>query len=124
MENFNLCTFSQEKLKNVIATSGDSMTQEQILIDVLGARSGYFRGKGTALRGYTKGVKQLAQQKMVEQQQEQLQEQDQKIQDLEKLIEETTQRHQKELEEYKQQQQQAMEAFRRELMQTFASRNV
>ncbi|KAL2924035.1 Two-pore potassium channel 3 [Bienertia sinuspersici] len=44
-----------EQLKVVVATHGDSMTQEEILLDVLKPISGYFRGKGTALRGYSKG---------------------------------------------------------------------
>ncbi|KAL2937879.1 RIMS-binding protein 3C, partial [Bienertia sinuspersici] len=39
-----------EQLKVVVAIHGDSMTQEEILLDVLKPRSGYFRGKGTALR--------------------------------------------------------------------------
>lgn len=97
----------------MVAASGDSMTQEQILVDVLGARSGYIRGKGTAVHGYTKGIKQLAQQKIVEQQQEQLQEQQQKIHDLEKMME-----------EYKAEQQRSMEAFKEELLQTLSNKSV
>ena len=93
--------FLQGKLKDVVATSGDSMTQEEILIDVLGARSGYVRGKGTSLRGFTKGLRQVTQQKILDQQQEQLKAQQQKIQELENLLEETKLRQQRELEENK-----------------------
>lgn len=108
----------------MVASSGDSMTQEQILIDVLGPRSGYIRGKGTSVRSYTKGLKQLAQQKIMEQQQGQLQEQQQEIQDLKKLMEETNQRQQRDLDDYKAEQQRAMEAFKQELLKTLTSKNV
>lgn len=94
------------------------MTQEEILIQVLEPRSGYVRGKGTALRGYSKG-KHLEQQRLVEQQ-EKIQEQEQRI----KELEESQQRQQQELEEYKAQQQQAMEDFKRDLLEQLANRGV
>lgn len=87
------------------------MTQEEILIQVLEPRSGYVRGKGTALRGYSKG-KHLEQQRLVEQ--------EQRI----KELEESQQRQQQELEEYKAQQQQAMEDFKRDLLEQLANRGV
>ncbi|XP_021750931.1 uncharacterized protein LOC110716606 isoform X2 [Chenopodium quinoa] len=72
-----------DQLKVVVATHGESMTQEEILLDVLKPRSGYFRGKGTALRGYSKGTrKHLEQQKKI-------QEQDERIKELEETQEQT-----------------------------------
>ncbi|KAJ8421587.1 hypothetical protein Cgig2_017485 [Carnegiea gigantea] len=64
-----------DKLKNAVANAGESKTQEEILLEVLPHRSGYFRGKGTAIRPYTKGRQQLLQQKIVEKPQEKIQEQ-------------------------------------------------
>uniref|UniRef100_A0A803N8V6 Uncharacterized protein n=1 Tax=Chenopodium quinoa TaxID=63459 RepID=A0A803N8V6_CHEQI len=120
-----------EKLKNVVATVGDSMTQEEILIQVLEPRSGYVRGKGTALRGYSKGKQQLEQRRLVEQQQQKIQEQEQRIKELEEShqkqqqeLEDCKQRQQQELEEHKAQQQQAMEDFKRELLQQLANRGI
>ncbi|KAL2923804.1 NAD-dependent protein deacetylase SIR2rp1 [Bienertia sinuspersici] len=58
-----------EQLKVAVAIHGDSMTQEEILLDVLKPRFGYFRGKGTALRGYSKGRMQLEHQNLIDEQQ-------------------------------------------------------
>ncbi|XP_021751096.1 ataxin-8-like [Chenopodium quinoa] len=103
------------------------MTQEEILIQVLEPRSGYVRGKGTALRGYSKGKQQLEQRRLVEQQQK-IQEQEQRI----KELEERHQKQQQEFKDCKQRQpqevekrkahQQAMEDFKRELLQQLANR--
>ncbi|XP_056695147.1 uncharacterized protein [Spinacia oleracea] len=110
-----------EKLKNIVATAGDSMTQEEILIHVLDHRSGYVREKGTALRSYSKGKYQMEQRRLAEQQ-EKIHEQEQRIKELEEIQQkqqEEQKRQQQELEEYKaqQQQQQAMEDFKRDLLQ-------
>ncbi|KAL2925626.1 Glutamate--tRNA ligase 2 [Bienertia sinuspersici] len=74
-----------EQLKVAVATHGESMTQEEILLDVLKPRSGYFRGKGTALRGYSKGGMQLEHQNLINEQQKQIQVQEQRIKDYKKL---------------------------------------
>lgn len=127
------CNFVlQDKLKNVVATVGDTMTQEEILIQVLEPRSGYIRGKGTALRGYSKGKYQMEQRKLMENQQEKIQEQEQRIKELEeskeshqrqqKELEERLQRQQKEFEDHKANQQAEMDAFKKELLQQLASR--
>lgn len=95
------------------------MTQEEILIQVLGHRSGYVRGKGTALRSYSKGKCQMEQRRLVEQQ-EKIHEQEQRIKELGEIQQkqqEEQKRQQHELEEYKAQQQQAMEDFKRDLLQ-------
>ncbi|KAK7281605.1 hypothetical protein RIF29_09741 [Crotalaria pallida] len=55
------------------------MTQEEVLLEVLKPRSGYFCGKGTALRGFTKGQHQILQQKEMQKQQQIIQEQEQRI---------------------------------------------
>lgn len=89
------------------------MTQEEILILVLEPRSGYIRGKGTALCSYSRGKQQLEQRKLVQKQQEKIQEQEHRI----KELEDSQRRQQQELEEYKAQQQEAMEAFKQELLQ-------
>ena len=41
------------------------MTQEEILIQVLGQRSGYIRGKGITILGYAKGKAQEEQHNIV-----------------------------------------------------------
>ncbi|KAL2901263.1 Enolase [Bienertia sinuspersici] len=50
-----------DKLRHIVAEVGDTMTQEEILIQVLEPRSGYIRGKGTALCGYVRRKQQLEQ---------------------------------------------------------------
>ncbi len=82
------------------------MTHEEILMQVLGQRSGYIRGKGTGVRAYVKGKAAIEQRKIVEKQQDKIQLQEQKIKDLEGKIE-----------EYKTQQQEAMETFRQSILQ-------
>ncbi|KAK7268090.1 hypothetical protein RIF29_20776 [Crotalaria pallida] len=72
-----------DELKNVVDTRGDEMTQEEVLLEVLKPRSGYVRGKGTALRGYAKGQHQLQQQQEFQKQDEIIKEQAQKIKELE-----------------------------------------
>uniref|UniRef100_A0A803N2V6 Transposase n=1 Tax=Chenopodium quinoa TaxID=63459 RepID=A0A803N2V6_CHEQI len=81
-ENGNVKPSADDKLKDVVSKVGDSMTQEEILIQVLGSRSGHFRGKGSAIRAYCKN-KQLEQNKLVSEQQEKIQEQEKKIKELE-----------------------------------------
>lgn len=71
-----------DKLKDVVAKVEDSMTQEEILIQVLGSRSGHFRGKGSAIRAYCKNKQQLEQNKLVMEQQEKIQEQEKQIKEL------------------------------------------
>lgn len=63
-----------DKMKDVVSKVGDSMTQEEILIQVLGSRSGHFRGKGSAIRAYCKNKQQPDQNKLVSEQQEKIQE--------------------------------------------------
>ena len=58
------------KLKDVVASAGDSMTQDEILLRVLGQKSGHVHGKGTRVRAYSKDKAQIEQRKIVEQQQE------------------------------------------------------
>jgi len=70
-------------LKNAVANAGESKTQEEILLEVLRNRSGYFRGKGMAIQPYTKGRLEILQQKLVEKQQEKRHEQEKRIKELE-----------------------------------------
>ncbi|KAL2937249.1 Synergin gamma [Bienertia sinuspersici] len=109
-----------DKLKHVVAEAGDTMTQEEILIQVLEPRSGYIRGKGTALHGYVRGKQQLEQRKLVEEQQGKIQEQEKRIQKLQ----ESQERQQREFEEHKAKQAADMEAFKKELLVQLANRGV
>ena len=59
------------------------MTQEEILIQVLGQRSGYIRWKGITIRGYAKRKAQEEQRNIVQQQQLKIDQQQQKIKELE-----------------------------------------
>uniref|UniRef100_A0A803LSW0 Transposase-associated domain-containing protein n=1 Tax=Chenopodium quinoa TaxID=63459 RepID=A0A803LSW0_CHEQI len=78
-----------EHLKVVVA-HGESKTQEEILLDVLTPRSGYFRGKGTALPGFSKGRHQLEHQSLIREQQKKIQEQQELIKELQENQERTT----------------------------------
>ncbi|KAL2925324.1 Tumor protein p73, partial [Bienertia sinuspersici] len=91
-----------DKLRHIVAEVGDTMTQEEILIQVLEPRSGYIRGKGTALC-----------------------EQKGKIQEQEirtKELQESQERQQQELEEHKAKQAADMEAFKQDLLLQLANR--
>ncbi|KAL2900628.1 Reticulocyte-binding protein 2-like protein a [Bienertia sinuspersici] len=112
-----------EQLKVAVATHGDSMTQEEILLDVLKPRSGYFRGKGTALRGYSKGGMQLEHQNLINEQQKQIQVQEQRIKELQetqektaKQLQEAQERTSKQLEQQRQDMQRSMEEMKQQLL--------
>ncbi|KAL2906684.1 Reticulocyte-binding protein 2-like protein a [Bienertia sinuspersici] len=112
-----------EQLKVAVATHGDSMTQEEILLDVLKPRSGYFRGKGTALRGYSKGSMQLEHQNLTNEQQNQIQIQEQRIKELQETQEKTTkqlqeaqERTSKQLEQQREDMQRSMEEMKQQLL--------
>ncbi|KAK7266907.1 hypothetical protein RIF29_19568 [Crotalaria pallida] len=115
-----------DELKEVISTNGATMTQEEVLLEVLKPRSGYFRGKGTTLRGYTKGQHQILQQKEMQKQQQIIQEQEQMIKELEEMREQDK----KELEmireqdkkEMLEQEKHAMDVFKQQMMEMFARR--
>ncbi|KAK7255493.1 hypothetical protein RIF29_28904 [Crotalaria pallida] len=126
-----------DELKEVISTNGATMTQEEVLLEVLKPRSGYFRGKGTALRGFTKGQHQILQQKEMQNQQQIIQEQEQRIKELEEMreqdkkeFEEKREQDKKELEmirvqdkkEMLEQQKLAMDVFKQQMMEMFARR--
>ncbi|KAL2902659.1 Transport and Golgi organization protein 1 [Bienertia sinuspersici] len=111
-----------EQLKVVVAIHGDSMTQEEILLDVLKQRSGYFRGKGTALRGYSKGRMQLEHQNLINGQQKQIQVQEQRIKELQetqektiKQLQEAEERTSKQLEQQREDMQRSMEEMKQQL---------
>jgi malate synthase len=104
-------------LKNAVANAGESKTQEEILLEVLPHRSGYFRGKGTAIRPYTKGRQQLLQQKIVEKQQEKILEQEKRI----KELEESREQQQKEFQEHKEEQQRAFDELKRQMFAEIAA---
>lgn len=127
---FSIITFSfnyQEQLKVAVATHGDSKTQEEILLDVLQPRSGYIRGKGTALRGgYCKGRLQLEHENIIHDQQKKIEEQEQRIKDLQEIqekttkqLEETQEKTARQLEKQRDDMQRAMDAMKQELMQQF-----
>ncbi|KAL2900749.1 Synergin gamma [Bienertia sinuspersici] len=101
-----------DKLKNVVAEDGDTMTQEEILIQLIELRSGYIRGKGTTLCGYVRGKQQLEQRKLVEEQQGKIKEQERRINELQ----ESQERQQREFEEHKVKQEANMEAFKQDLL--------
>ncbi|KAL2896518.1 Reticulocyte-binding protein 2-like protein a, partial [Bienertia sinuspersici] len=112
-----------EQLKVAVAIHGDSMTQEEILLDVLKPRSGYFRGKGTALRGYSKGRMQLEHQNLINEQQKQIQVQEQRIKELQETQEKTTkqlqeaeERTSKQLEQQREDMQRSMEEMKQQLL--------
>ncbi|KAL2922790.1 Reticulocyte-binding protein 2-like protein a [Bienertia sinuspersici] len=112
-----------EQLKVDVAIHGDSMTQEEILLDVLKPRSGYFRGKGTALRGYSKGRMQLEHQNLINEQQKQIQVQEQRIKELQetqekttKLLQEAEERTSKQLEQQREDMQRSMEEMKQQLL--------
>ncbi|XP_057522640.1 uncharacterized protein LOC130802649 [Amaranthus tricolor] len=108
------------KLKDVVASAGDSMTQDEILLRVLGQKSGHVRGKGTGIRAYSKEKAQIEQRKIVEQQQEKIQEQQQQIKDLM----ESQLLQQRQFEEYKAQQQEAIESMKQSILQQLQSKEV
>ncbi|KAK7266608.1 hypothetical protein RIF29_19257 [Crotalaria pallida] len=110
-------------------------TVQEVLLEVLKPRSGYFRGKGTALRGYTKGQHQILQQKEMQKQQQIIQEQEQRIKELEEMseqdkkeLEEKREQDKKELEmireqdkrEILKQQKLVMDVFKQQMMEMFA----
>ncbi|KAL2894696.1 Reticulocyte-binding protein 2-like protein a [Bienertia sinuspersici] len=112
-----------EQLKVVVAIHGNSMTQEEILLDVLKPRSGYFRGKGTALHGYSKGRMQLEHQNLINEQQKQIQVQEQRIKELQETQEKTTkqlqeaeERTSKQLEQQREDMQRSMEEMKQQLL--------
>ncbi|KAL2899136.1 Glutamate receptor ionotropic NMDA 2D [Bienertia sinuspersici] len=90
-----------DKLKHVVAEVGDTMTQDEILIQVLEPRSRYIRGNGTALCG-------------------KLQEKEKRI----KELQESQERQQREFEEHKAKQAADMEAFKQDLLLQLANRGV
>ena len=51
-----------------VASTADSMTQNEILLRVLGQKSGHVRGKGTGVHAYSKDKAQIEQPKIVKQQ--------------------------------------------------------
>ncbi|KAL2944258.1 Reticulocyte-binding protein 2-like protein a [Bienertia sinuspersici] len=122
VERFSSTEF-KEQLKVAVATHGDSMTQEEILLDVLKPRSGYFRGKGTALRGYSKGSMQLEHQNLINKQQKQIQLQEQRIKELQetqektiKQLQEAQERTSKQLEQQREDMQRSMEEMKQQLL--------
>ena len=96
------------KLKDVVASAKDSMTQDKILLRVLGQKSGHVRGKGTGVCAYSKEKAQIEQRKIMEQQQEKIQEQQQQI----KELMESQLLQQRQFEEYKAQHQEAIESVK------------
>ncbi|KAL2896873.1 Synergin gamma [Bienertia sinuspersici] len=110
----------KDKLKHVVTEVGDTMTQEEILIQVLEPRSGYIRRKGTTLRNYVRGKQQLEQRKLVEEQQGKIQEQQKRI----KELQESQERKQREFEEHKAKQAADMEAFKQDLLLQLVNRGV
>ncbi|XP_057252187.1 uncharacterized protein LOC104905114 [Beta vulgaris subsp. vulgaris] len=118
-----------EQLKDVVAAHGDSMTQEEILLDVLKPRSGYFRGKGTALPGYSKGRQLLEHQNLIHNQQKTIQEQQQLIKELQQNQERTTKQLEESreattrlLQQQKEETQRAMDTMKEELLRELAAR--
>ena len=127
-------------------THGDSKTQEEILLDVLKPRSGYFRGKGTALRGYNKGKHVLVQQeqqkkigeqeerirelkesqgftqKQVEEQKEQMNQQKEQLEEKIEQMEQQNQHLQQQLQQQKEDMQIQFERLKQELIERFASK--
>ncbi|KMT00268.1 hypothetical protein BVRB_1g016240 [Beta vulgaris subsp. vulgaris] len=119
----------KEQLKDVVAAHGDSMTQEEILLDVLKPRSGYFRGKGTALPGYSKGRQLLEHQNLIHNQQKTIQEQQQLIKELQQNQERTTKQLEESreattrlLQQQKEETQRAMDTMKEELLRELAAR--
>uniref|UniRef100_A0A803N006 Uncharacterized protein n=1 Tax=Chenopodium quinoa TaxID=63459 RepID=A0A803N006_CHEQI len=115
-----------EQLKVVVAAHGESKTQEEILLDVLKPRSGYFRGKGTALPGFSKGRHQLEHQSLIREQQKKIQEQQELIKELQenqerttKQLEETQEATAKQLQQQKEETQRAM---KEELLRALGNR--
>lgn len=93
---------------------------------MLGPRSGYFRGKGTALRGHTKGRMNLEHQNLINEQQKQIQVQEQRIKELQetqektaKLLEESQERTSKQLEQQREDMQRSMEEMKQQLLREF-----
>ncbi|KAL2899636.1 putative plant SNARE 12 [Bienertia sinuspersici] len=98
--------------------NNEGVLQEDPL-DVLKPRSGYFRGKGTALRGYSKGRMQLEHQNLINEQQKQIQVQEQRIKDYKKLrkkiakqLQEAEERTSKQLEQQREDMQHSMVEMR------------
>ncbi|KAL2897762.1 Isocitrate dehydrogenase kinase/phosphatase [Bienertia sinuspersici] len=120
-----------EQIKVIIATHGDSMTQEEILLDVLKPRSGYFRGKGTALHGYSKGSMQLEHQNLINEQQKQIQLQEQRLKEFQETQEKTTkqlqeaqERTSKQLEQQREDMQRSMEEMKQQLLSELIANRV
>ncbi|KAL2905308.1 ATP synthase subunit b [Bienertia sinuspersici] len=120
-----------EQLKIAVAIHGDSMTQEEILLDVLKPRSGYFHGKGTTLRGYSKGRMQLEHQNLINKQQKQIQVQEQSIKELQETREKTTkqlqeaeERTSKQLEQQREDMQRSMEEMKQQLLSELIANRV
>uniref|UniRef100_A0A803NDN4 DUF4216 domain-containing protein n=1 Tax=Chenopodium quinoa TaxID=63459 RepID=A0A803NDN4_CHEQI len=118
-----------EQLKVVVAAHGESKTQEEILLDVLKPRSGYFRGKGTALPGFSKGRHQLEHQSLIREQQKKIQEQQELIKELQenqerttKQLEETQEATARQLQQQKEETQRAMNAMKEELLRALGNR--
>ena len=108
------------KLKDVVASAGDSMTQDEILLRVLVQKSGHVRGKGTGVRAYSKDKAQIEQSKIMEQQQEKIQEQQQQIKDLMK----NQFLQQRQFKEYMAQQQEAIESMKQSILQQLQNKEV
>ncbi|KAL2923200.1 Kinesin-like protein KIN-14I [Bienertia sinuspersici] len=117
--------------KSCCCYHGDSMTQEEILLDVLKPKSGYFHGKGTALRGYSKGGMQLEHQNLINEQQKQIEVQEKRIKELQetqektaKQLQEAQERTSKQLEQQRQDMQRSMEEMKQQLLSELIANRV
>ncbi|KAL2937507.1 Coiled-coil domain-containing protein 18 [Bienertia sinuspersici] len=102
----------KDKDKELEGNESRLQTQEEMLLHVLGPKSGYTRGKGIGYRGSAKAQLQEKQQKIIQNQQDQ-------ISNLQNLLE----RNRKAIDGYKEEQRQYIASMEKRFMEMIIRNN-